>query len=470
MSIAARLKGWLSFSTKRQDRLLTEARALAAGILPLEEATGRADELPDRVRQVDGKDRWKSWRWLIATHYVAQDQLPRLRDCGRLIERSKSVRRDLDQKAQVAFENALISTLTHALRIDPRGASSLDAVSKRFEECEKKWGEIAEKVRDERPPVFVSHAFLRLSDSTGLEIASLFVAGVIGLGAVYMAFFYATAAGQAPTAYWTLDDLIIQGIMILPQLFVALVVVEAVFGVARRIFGGKGSYRWHGMIVAHPLLVAFGFFVVMAVVLAVTGHGQGEAKLDDFKSSMKPGEKRQMATVLDRSVLNDVFLVGTTDRTAIFLQLKDAEKPVGVRAPTLGETVSCVLSSIGIWDESCDGGDRPNHRVLVMDRALVVCHAKENECVTVEPSVTPTIDRPSTMALAMQLDALDRKVGAIEQWTDSHHKDVKGEFVNAAEHLNRHLGIILNVMGEADRGTTAEGATGAVDETAEADS
>ena len=62
------LQGWLSFSAKRQDRLLTEARALSAGILPPGEAIARAGELPDRVRQVDGKDRWKSWRWLIATH------------------------------------------------------------------------------------------------------------------------------------------------------------------------------------------------------------------------------------------------------------------------------------------------------------------------------------------------------------------------------------------------------------------
>lgn len=467
MSIAAKLQGWLSFSTRRQDRLLTEARALAAGILPPGEAVARARELPDRVRQVDGKDRWKSWRWLIATHNVAQDQLPRLRDCRGLITRSKSVGRDLDQDAQEAFANELIVTFRGALRLDPAEVSSLTEVDGDFEECEKKWLEIAEKVREERPPVFVSHAFLRLSDSTGLEIASLFVAGVIGLGAIYMAFFYATAAGQAPTAYWTLDDLIIQGITILPQLFVALVVVEVVFGVVRRIFGGKGSYRWHGMIVAHPLLVAFGFFVVMAVVLAMTGHEQGEAKLADFKSSMKPEEKRrQMATVLDRSVLENVFLVGTTDRTAIFLQLKDPKKSVDVRAPTLRETVSCVLSSFGIWDESCVGGHRPNHRVLVMDRALVVCHAKMDECEEVKP---PTED-PETTVLAVQLSELDRKVGVIEQWAGSHHKRVRTEFGIVATHLNDHLDIVLDEIGKANRGSTAEGTTGAADETGDVDS
>ena len=125
MSIAAKLQGWLSFSTKRQDRLLTEARALAAGILPPGEAIARARELPDRVRQVDGKDRWKSWRWLIATHNVAQDQLPRLRDCRRLIERSTSVGRDLDQEAQEAFANELIVTFSGALRLNSAEVSGL---------------------------------------------------------------------------------------------------------------------------------------------------------------------------------------------------------------------------------------------------------------------------------------------------------------------------------------------------------
>lgn len=256
MSIAAKLTSWLSFSSNRQDRLRGEARRLAVGILPLNEVLSRREKVPSHVGRIDGNERWESWGWLVAAHHMAQSRLSVVRDCRSVVRRASRLR--LDEKDRDHFDGSFIACFSGPLEASREEISDLGVLDTKLEEREGLWRHLENEVEEAQPPVFVSHAFLRLSDSTGLEMASLFIAGLIGLGAVFMAFFYATAAGQAANAYWTLDDLIVQGIFVLPQIGAALLVLEVVFAVMRRVSGGKGSYGWHSAIMRHPVLVAIG--------------------------------------------------------------------------------------------------------------------------------------------------------------------------------------------------------------------
>lgn len=444
MSILAVLRGWLSSPNRPDDRLVAECSLLVKGIHALETAETRR-EATRHGRGVGGRERWQSWRWLIDAHNSTQEQIALLRGCSRLMQRARAIRLGDERKEE--FERRIIACFRER-KLD--GFSEVEDFSELDEALHRHanaWNNVADDVREAKPPVFISHAFLKLSDSTGVEMASLFVAGIIALGAVYMAFFYATVAGQAASAYWTLDDLVIHGIRVLPQIALALVVIEVVFAIVRRVFGGRESYRWHGFIMKHPIRIGIMFFFAMGVLLCLDGHRRGLSKYDDFARTMngKDRRERQVATVLDRTVLDNVYLVGTTDRTAIFLQMKNPDSAVSESSPSnLAQALDCVASSFGLSNEPCDGGTRPNHRVLVMDRALVVCHAKMSECQ--KPSADDTGTRLD--AIREDLASVGASMTVLNAWSRRHQEDVRDRFISVNSHVNRHRNQILKEIGK----------------------
>lgn len=387
---------------------------------------------------------------------MAQDQALRLDNCCKLVRRAVAMR--LDDDSRNSLRESLFDCFAKPLELGREQASSLDELLKVLEERSSPWRGLVEDVQRVRPPVFVSHAFLRLSDSTGVEVASLFIAVLMALGAINMAFYYATVAGQAANAYWTLEDLIIQGVLVLPWIVAALIVVEIVFAIVRQVFRGPGGYRWHGVILAHPLQMAVAFVLVMAVALSIEGHLTGTKVLEEFETTMNPDniDNRQMATVMDLSVLNNVYLVGTTDRTAIFLQMKESATSVKVDPPSLEQAASCVATSFGIGKKTCVGGGGPNHLVLVMDRALVVCHARMGECEVVKRDEKGKPEAPPGR-LAEQLTALAGNVTAIKRWSRDHDERLNAELRDVEKHMNRHLNIILAGMGAKSEDGTKSG-------------
>ena len=133
--------------------------------------------------RVDGKERWQSWRWLIGTYQTARGQSALHSDCVDLIKRAEVVRFNVgEEHDKVQFHKELIDNFSRALALDSDGVNGIAEIKHELEDRESLWSELADRAREERPPVFVSHAFLRLSDSTGLEIASLFIAGLVALG------------------------------------------------------------------------------------------------------------------------------------------------------------------------------------------------------------------------------------------------------------------------------------------------
>ena len=84
-------------------------------------------------------------------------------------------------------------------------------------------------VRQKKVRLFALHAVFRLSEGGGLQLGSLAVGSVIVLGMFYMWFYYQAAAGQFVHRYWTLDDLIIQGINAAWLVVLVVLVLEPLF-------------------------------------------------------------------------------------------------------------------------------------------------------------------------------------------------------------------------------------------------
>ena len=133
--------------------------------------------------------------------------------------------------------------------------------------------DVAKITQDIKPPVFMTHAFLRFSYSSGIEIPSMFVGGLIALGAIYMAFYYESAAGQSVTAYWTLNDLIIQGILVVPAVVFTILFAEALFFLYRILFflyrkrtshKKQTSYQ-NSLILGYSFILKYSFFYCIRI-------------------------------------------------------------------------------------------------------------------------------------------------------------------------------------------------------------
>lgn len=248
-------------------------------------------------------------------------------------------------------------------------------------QCRAQWQKIVSEARQVRNPVFAFHVFFRLSEHSRLEIASLVVAGLIGSGAVRMLFFYMTAAQQSVNAYWVWDDLIIEAINVVPLALVGLVMFEALFRIARLRGEKAGRPRLVLFVLHRPTSSALVFLSSLMLVASFLGHQQGVAVWEDFRKN----GGTESATMLDRTYLTGVHLVGTTSRTAVFLR-KEASVELSRRRPRYRESlkgVACVLPFPRSWcedeteeNETEDGG----YLVYVMDRDKILCHAEAGQC------------------------------------------------------------------------------------------
>lgn len=172
MSILSHFRGWMSFRRDPAERLIVDSMAMVGELLAAEEARS---SLKIAKRYADGPsddDRWGMWRWLIQTHRSASEQLSLNSDSARLVDRARNIELTDDQRRRfmssfspLVDENDAVAQLDQALR-----------------EGEPAWGQLLVTIRRVRPRVFLTHAFLKLADISGIETASLFVGALIALG------------------------------------------------------------------------------------------------------------------------------------------------------------------------------------------------------------------------------------------------------------------------------------------------
>lgn len=263
-------------------------------------------------------------------------------------------------------------------------------------------------VRQKKVRLLALHAVFRFSERGSLQLGSLAVGSVIVLGMFYMWFYYQAAAGQFVHRYWTLDDLIIQGINAVWLIALVLSGFEFLFRWLLRGFELERKYRTQicAMSLNHPNWLVAVLLLLLFGVTSVVGQWSGRRTYDDFVSAAtRNGSELQSATMTDGTILKQVHLVGTTSRTAVFLQQPaddgtngDFDVPPGyietwreviglfpLPAVVRGlsrkrETGRC--SARKSTDEQLCGlaSNGGKYRVLVVDRAHVLCHTRGTIC------------------------------------------------------------------------------------------
>lgn len=156
-----------------------------------------------------------------------------------------------------------------------------------------------------------------------------------------------------------------------------------------------------------PQLSCWHISFFLLVVTSIVGQWSGKRTYDDFVfAATENRSELESATMTDGAILEQVYLVGTTSRTAVFLQKPIENGPGGFDvAPGYIET---WLKVIGLFplptsirklfgrrgdmqcpSERCVGeipcrqaSNSGKYRVLVVDRAHVLCHTKGNICET----------------------------------------------------------------------------------------
>ena len=271
---------------------------------------------------------------------------------------------------------------------------------------------LVDKIKKKKIRLLVLHAIFKLTDKGNLQIGSLVVASLILLGMFYIWFYYQAAAGQFVHSYWTLDDLIIQGITVSWLVAASLFFFELLFRWLLMGFENEDAIRrttcqW---LLRSPSWVVSIFVVFLLFIATVVGHSNGKQSYIEFVlASGADGNQLETATMTDGAVLDNVHLVGTTSRTAVFLQKPDTggSRNFG-EPPRYYETWIRVIKLLpfpyvcandglerdGKWSNLvvswfCALIDQPPptypaYNVLVVDRAHVLCHANGTICTTFE--------------------------------------------------------------------------------------
>ena len=439
MQVLTNIRSRFLLKRSPKERLIAESSTLGNRLLPQHTAERKLKKAGEYADGFLGSKRWEAWRWLTRTHRTASLQLKLL-----AVSREK-----IKQAKELDLGDEQLSTFIECFSILVDEGSGLENLNQEIDSSAKSWSNVAATVRKARPPVSLTHAFLNLSDSSGVEVASLFIAGLIALGAMYMAFYYDAAVGQSATAYWTINDLIIQGILIIPLVLIVLFVIEIIFF----LFTRGSSYGAHGKVLKYPLLFVLPVFIIMAIIAVTYGYIRGGKEFIQFTETIR--DEFEMATVLDDTVLNDVYLVGTTDRTAIFLQVRDWNTfPPKDERPSFRESISCVWSAFLPVLECARDANPTGYQVLVMDRALVVCHAKKGQCPRAEENVDGGVDDQILGEEPSQIDmlgtSLENTIADVNDHMDTEFDSIRSqiddEFAAMDTHIDRHYSRIMDAI------------------------
>jgi len=372
------------------EKLIGEAQRLGRKIYTQE----TVDKLEERVKQyssgIDGKDRRVELRWLAHTYKECGVQLEHLGKC------EKTLRKFFMEKHSPTDENLnefcngfrhLVSEDNSESEEDSHELKMLKALEKRI----STWTDIKEKIELIRPKISVIQSILMLSDTTSIEMASLFLSLFIWLGYLYLINFYSPIVDNI-SAYLTLEDLINRGLQVLWVVLIFWIFIEVLFFVLQylsRFVNERAAKKMYWYLIRKPLFLAIPSVILLNLFIIQYGTFEGERKLKEF-GRLTP-ESAQVATVLDGTILKEVFLVGTTATTATFLKVDKWGKRVEDAQNREGPG-ACIRDHDKPNDSLADREQKKcvaNHHVLIMDRALVVCHAKGDVCLKLKKNDTP---------------------------------------------------------------------------------
>lgn len=315
----------------------------------------------------------------------------------------------------------------------------LESLISAFEARRSCCKQLAKDIRRKNIRLNVLHAMFRLSERGRVQIGSLMIGGLVLLGMFYMFFYYQAAAGQFVHRYWTLDDLFIQGINVAWLVGLVLIVFEFGFRWLLRGLEQQELRRsqWCQKMLRHPNRLVWVFVAILLLVTSGVGQLNGSDTFGYFVVTASERENElESAAVTGGTILEKVHLVGTTSTTAVFLQMHEngvsSEQDISrnyfdtwrqlillapwpnapsicaaiIPSPCLFTIVESVVdSAVHIIRTSLDRTKQTflpepiqevQYRVLVLDRAQVICHATGNSCVNFSNGVENIIVQPDS--------------------------------------------------------------------------
>lgn len=460
-----------------------------ADVLPTEDQTEAAKK---RLRHYEAHLRegssWNYSKRIMELRLTTDERLQRVSQCVGAARRARRFDSTVELPTDLAarFERILGHTPS-----DMKGAVM------GLRRCREQWKRIADDARRVRNPIFATQAFFRLSERSGLEIASFVIGALIALGAVQMLFFYQAAADHFVFAYWVWDDLIIQAINVAPIAIVVLVAAELAFRFLRWIGEKMGWIAPVLLVLHHPMFFAFLLFVPLTLSASYWGYIRGEAVWSDFKTT----EGDQSATMMDDTVLTNVHLVGTTSRAAVFLRApacradrdhgtddngapdNDAsrgvcEKPGSLiqgKPPGYSQVACQVVCALPFAPCAPEQTTNRTYRVYTMDRDKIVCHARGDQCNGIrKESAAQELTKPATEETTVPTDVvinvrddIATLFGNLDARLDGMREGIDKQSSEVAEHLDRHRQQIISGFQNAtsntihdDRGTVRSSSDG----------
>ena len=400
-------------------------------------------------------DSWDISKWRTESRNVADQQLVIIQDCSAIVDRALELQSSFQEQQ---LNEKFVACYSEKLELDDD--AQLFHVKNKLASHASDWISTVAKIRDVKARAFAVQAFFKIAERSGIEVASIVIGGLIVFGAVHTTFFYQTAAGISISNYWALDDLFIQSILFAPYAIAALFGLELWFRFVRRSYesderlSSASLYRTAGTlyrsVLTRPTRLVFYFFGFLLLLAATSGFVGGCSTFEGFKDWDESDS--ESATVTDETILEDVYLVGTTSRTAIFLKVNDWDKLDDEVPHTFGNVTACIVAGLypGTHNRLCNWPSQDKvsaFSVAVMDRAQVICHAKVDTCEQPRPSQTQ-----SSPDILQVLNGQQAKMQKIEQHLGRHlpsiqngilatHRlvhDVETEVVDLQEHVDRH--------------------------------
>ena len=447
MTLAAALR---RFRTDSPKRLLDKASSLGTEILPLADATTALSTVNKHGSGIKPSDRWDAWRDLVGIHRQCKRQLRLLVEADHLLQRAIN-----HESLSSATQKDLLSCFDGK---SPRNTDFREAalhLQQQFDIRTRYWQLLRRRLRRTAPDVFVTHAFLMVAEISGVEMASLGVGALAASGALYTLAFYDAAIERSVLEYFTLEDVFDQAIRRLAQIAVALSLVEATFFIARKswqFFAPARLYTPHWLVLRHSVMMVFFTLILTACVSFFWGSFRGKHVRDDFFGMT--ADKAQLATVLDGTVLRDVYLVGTTSRTATFLQVEEWGERRSLRKRGLRSRCEKRLLNPEPIADKCV----LRERVLVMDRALVVCHAEGDACLEQDrnpiarPMASEQVDLEEALSEIASRDDVEEISREVARQIRGGQEEMRRQldvYQDGTEnHLDRHHEQVLEEIGK----------------------
>ena len=360
-------------SLVRRQRIWRAGRKLRllqgqVALLPTQDQTAATTK---RIRYYEAHLRegasWSIGRRVLEMRLMADENIRALGTSARLIRRITALNPSLE------IEDGLAEELGHVVGEPPQ---CFQAAQEGLWQCSSAWREVAKDARKIRNPVLATQAFSNVSDRSGLEVVSLIAASLFMFGAVQMLYFYRAAADQFVFAYWVWDDIVIQAINMAPILAVVLLAAEVLFRFLRGL-GERLGRLWAVLfIVHHPMVFAVVLVLLLMGSASFWGYWRGLGVWEDFKET----GGNESATMLDRSILKNVHLVGTTATAAVFLQKASKTTSVDRKPPSYVAVTKEVVCALPLLRCDIPAKDS-SYVVYVVDRDKVICHAEGLHCV-----------------------------------------------------------------------------------------